>query len=58
MPFDSPACQAFVVRFLICAVIQGFIMFVQNSYQRRRTYTRIALGALPSHGPRFIYRAK
>lgn len=23
MPFDSPACQAFVVRFLVCAVIQA-----------------------------------
>lgn len=23
MPFDSPACQAFIVRFLVCAVIQA-----------------------------------
>ena len=36
--------QAFIVRFLYCAVLQGFIMLLQNSYQRRRTYTRIALG--------------
>lgn len=42
-PF-SPAAGAFTGRYLLWAAAQGAVMFLQNSYQRKRTYTRIALG--------------
>ena len=34
----------FVIGGCQWAVLQGFVMFVQNTYQRKRLYTRIALG--------------
>mmetsp|Transcript_19788 Transcript_19788/g.64325 ORF Transcript_19788/g.64325 Transcript_19788/m.64325 type:complete len:354 (-) Transcript_19788:48-1109(-) len=39
----SPLAE-FVVRLLGFSVLQGLIMFLQNKYQRKRLYTRIALG--------------
>lgn len=36
MPFDSPACQAFVVRFLVCAVIQARRAARAGACRRRR----------------------
>eukprot|EP00898_Chlorokybus_atmophyticus_P007067 jgi/Chlat1/7361/Chrsp59S06978 len=44
---DGPDCaekQVFVARFLSWALLQGIVMLLQNRYQRKRTYTRIALG--------------
>lgn len=36
--------QESVSLFLSWAVMQGVVMLLQNRYQRRRMYTRIALG--------------
>eukprot|EP00884_Botryococcus_braunii_P014814 jgi/Botrbrau1/23333/Bobra.0102s0067.1 len=44
LPVDSPAVQTFVFRLLSWSVAQGVVMVFQNHYQRRRMYTRIALG--------------
>ncbi|KAK9906837.1 hypothetical protein WJX75_008890 [Coccomyxa subellipsoidea] len=44
LPVDSSAVQAFVRKFLWWSTFQGLVMMVQNRYQRRRMYTRIALG--------------
>jgi len=44
MPGSSPAAAAFTERYLWWSAAQGAIMLLQNSYQRKRTYTRIALG--------------
>jgi hypothetical protein len=44
MPQDSRAAAAFTERFLWWAAAQGGVMVLQNRYQRKRTYTRIALG--------------
>ncbi|CAK0752938.1 hypothetical protein CVIRNUC_002183 [Coccomyxa viridis] len=44
LPVDSRAVQSFVRRFLWWSTFQGVVMMVQNRYQRRRMYTRIALG--------------
>ncbi|TVU42759.1 hypothetical protein EJB05_09180, partial [Eragrostis curvula] len=43
----SPDCarkQRGVELFLCWAIMQGFVMMLQNRYQRQRLYTRIALG--------------
>jgi hypothetical protein len=36
--------QRGVELFLCWAIMQGFVMMLQNRYQRQRLYTRIALG--------------
>ncbi|CAI5496773.1 unnamed protein product [Closterium sp. Naga37s-1] len=44
---EGPDCamkQQGIMLFLMWAVIQGVAMLLQNRYQRRRLYTRIALG--------------
>lgn len=44
---EGPDClqkQESVSLFLLWAVMQGVVMLLQNRYQRRRMYTRIALG--------------
>jgi len=44
MDLDSPACEAFTLRFLLFTTLQGLVMLVQNRYQRFRMYTRVAMG--------------
>ncbi|KXZ54292.1 hypothetical protein GPECTOR_5g379 [Gonium pectorale] len=44
LPITSPAVHLFLRSFLVWSVFQAAVMFVQNRYQRRRMYTRIALG--------------
>lgn len=44
MPPADPVCRVFVKRFNAWAIFQGVNMLLQNRYQRRRLYTRIALG--------------
>lgn len=44
LPVDSPAVHVFVWKLLCWTAAQGFVMMLQNRYQRRRMYTRIALG--------------
>eukprot|EP00210_Caulerpa_lentillifera_P005642 g5395.t1 len=44
LPIDSPAFTVFCQRFLRWSALQGVVMLVQNRYQKRRMYTRIALG--------------
>ena len=41
---DSQLCFDFIIGGCQWAVLQGLVMFVQNTYQRKRLYTRIALG--------------
>lgn len=36
--------RAFVPRYLVFVLLQGFMLMFQNTYQRKRMYTRIALG--------------
>ncbi|CAD7703039.1 unnamed protein product [Ostreobium quekettii] len=44
IPVDSQAWTMFCPKFLRWTVFQAVVMMVQNWYQRRRMYTRIALG--------------
>jgi len=44
LPVDSRAVNAFLGKLLFWLSCQGGVMLVQNHYQRRRLYTRIALG--------------
>ncbi|KAL3148472.1 hypothetical protein ABBQ38_013917 [Trebouxia sp. C0009 RCD-2024] len=44
LPVDSPAVQVCVKKELWWSAFQGGLMLLQNRYQRRRMYTRIALG--------------
>ncbi|EFN59747.1 hypothetical protein CHLNCDRAFT_59538 [Chlorella variabilis] len=44
LPVDSPSVARSVHTFLWWAVLQGAVIIMQNRYQRRRMYTRIALG--------------
>ena len=44
LPGDSPAFVRAATRFLWWAMMQAAVMILQNRYQRRRMYTRIALG--------------
>ena len=44
LPVDSPSVQVFVWKLLVWTAAQGGVMMLQNRYQRRRMYTRIALG--------------
>mmetsp|Transcript_39401 Transcript_39401/g.47799 ORF Transcript_39401/g.47799 Transcript_39401/m.47799 type:complete len:383 (-) Transcript_39401:799-1947(-) len=44
LPVDSPAVDQWIAWYVSWAFMQGMIMFLQNRYQRRRMYTRIAMG--------------
>ncbi|KAL6752732.1 TMPIT-like protein [Haematococcus lacustris] len=44
LPVYSPAVYTFCEYFLMWSCFQALVMMVQNHYQRRRMYTRIALG--------------
>lgn len=44
LPADSPAFVQAATRFLWWAMMQAIVIVLQNRYQRRRMYTRIALG--------------
>lgn len=44
LPVDSPAVYQFCEKFMCWSIFQAVVMLVQNRYQRRRMYTRIALG--------------
>eukprot|EP01026_Neomeris_dumetosa_P021553 TRINITY_DN1881_c0_g1_i1.p1 TRINITY_DN1881_c0_g1~~TRINITY_DN1881_c0_g1_i1.p1 ORF type:complete len:374 (-),score=46.18 TRINITY_DN1881_c0_g1_i1:129-1250(-) len=44
LPVDSKAVYMFAERFLSWTCFQAIVMIFQNRYQRRRMYTRIALG--------------
>lgn len=44
LPVDSPAFVRAITLFLWWAFMQGIVIVIQNRYQRRRMYTRIALG--------------
>lgn len=44
LPIHSPAVHYFFRFYLIWSIFQALVMYVQNRYQRRRMYTRIALG--------------
>lgn len=44
LPVDSPSFVRAVRMFLYWAILQGVVMLMQNRYQRRRMYTRVALG--------------
>jgi len=43
-PPPPAAVFMFCQRFMFWSVFQAFVMLCQNHYQRRRMYTRIALG--------------
>lgn len=44
LPVDSPAFVRAITLFLWWALMQSVVIVLQNRYQRRRMYTRIALG--------------
>mmetsp|Transcript_42986 Transcript_42986/g.102052 ORF Transcript_42986/g.102052 Transcript_42986/m.102052 type:complete len:384 (+) Transcript_42986:71-1222(+) len=44
LPVDSRAVNAFLAKLLFWLSCQGLVILLQNHYQRRRLYTRIALG--------------
>lgn len=44
LPVSSPTVYYFCEHFLLWSSFQAMVMMVQNRYQRRRMYTRIALG--------------
>jgi hypothetical protein len=44
LPVDSPSFVRSVTMFLWWAMMQAVVIVAQNRYQRRRMYTRIALG--------------
>jgi len=41
---DGPLFNVFRTELLVFAVLQGFLMVLQNSYQARRSYVRKTLG--------------
>ena len=49
LPIDSPAVVSACQLFLWWAMLQGAVMVMQNRYQRRRLYTKIALGNVMSN---------
>ncbi len=49
LPIDSPAVVSACQLFLWWAMMQGVVMVMQNRYQRRRLYTKIALGNVMSN---------
>ena len=44
LPVDSPAFVRAITLFMWWAMMQAVVIVLQNRYQRRRMYTRIALG--------------
>jgi len=44
LPVSSPTVYRFSENFMLWSCFQALVMLVQNLYQRRRMYTRIALG--------------
>ncbi|KAI8477218.1 MAG: TMPIT-like protein [Monoraphidium minutum] len=44
LPVSSPTVYYFSENFMLLSCYQALVMLVQNRYQRRRMYTRIALG--------------
>lgn len=44
LPVDSPSFVRAITMFLWWAMMQALVIVMQNRYQRRRMYTRIALG--------------
>lgn len=42
--YANAPCRAFMQRFNIWAAFQGVVMILQTKYQRKRMYTRVALG--------------
>ncbi|KAF8072837.1 CBR1 [Scenedesmus sp. PABB004] len=44
LPISSPTVYYFAESFMLWSTFQAGVMLVQNRYQRRRMYTRIALG--------------
>ena len=49
LPIDSPTVVGACQLFLWWAMMQGVVMVMQNRYQRRRLYTKIALGNVMSN---------
>lgn len=47
-PCGSAVWDAFTKRYWLWAAAQGCVFMLQNQYQRKRTYTRIALGRASS----------
>eukprot|EP00879_Flechtneria_rotunda_P014396 GHRR01015043.1.p1 GENE.GHRR01015043.1~~GHRR01015043.1.p1 ORF type:complete len:355 (+),score=96.59 GHRR01015043.1:428-1492(+) len=44
LPISSPTVYYFAENFMLWSTFQAGVMLVQNRYQKRRMYTRIALG--------------
>eukprot|EP00882_Tetradesmus_deserticola_P008494 GHRQ01008957.1.p1 GENE.GHRQ01008957.1~~GHRQ01008957.1.p1 ORF type:complete len:185 (+),score=104.11 GHRQ01008957.1:1720-2274(+) len=44
LPISSPTVYYFAESFMLWSTFQAGVMLVQNRYQKRRMYTRIALG--------------
>eukprot|EP00878_Enallax_costatus_P012838 GHUV01013406.1.p1 GENE.GHUV01013406.1~~GHUV01013406.1.p1 ORF type:complete len:304 (+),score=84.96 GHUV01013406.1:241-1152(+) len=44
LPISSPTVYYFAENFMLWSAFQAGVMLVQNRYQKRRMYTRIALG--------------
>ncbi|CAG9461703.1 unnamed protein product [Pedinophyceae sp. YPF-701] len=44
LPIDSTATVSFTGPFLLLMLIQGLVMMMQNRYQRKRMYARVAVG--------------
>ena len=44
MPVESEAFKKFGKRMMVFNLLQGLVMFMQTHYQRKRLYTRIAMG--------------
>jgi hypothetical protein len=44
LPVDSPSFVGAIEMFMTWAMLQAVVIICQNRYQRRRMYTRIALG--------------
>lgn len=43
-PLCSAAVYYFAEKFMLWSAFQALVMLVQNRYQKRRMYTRIAMG--------------
>lgn len=44
LPISSPTVYYFAEKFMLWSAFQALVMLVQNRYQKRRMYTRIAMG--------------
>ncbi|GAB4822454.1 hypothetical protein N2152v2_009500 [Parachlorella kessleri] len=49
LPADSPSFARAAEMFLWWAMLQALVILMQNTYQRRRMYTRIAMGKNSPH---------